>query len=295
MGCTRPLSGYRGPGGKVFFTSKDGYVDRPITVKCGQCLGCRLRRTQDWAVRCVHEAQMHSDNVAVTLTYDDEHLPEDSSVSVKHWQDFCDRVRYERGPFRYLHTGEYGETNTLRPHYHGLLFGMSFPDPYRTGTSTRGHPVLQSEDLTRLWGNGIATIAPVNFATASYTARYTIAKASFDDPEQFQRIDPETGEWWEVKPTYSTMSLRPGIGNAWYKRWKKEVYPSDFITIKGQIYRPPLYYDKLLEGENPDLFDSVRLKRRNKIKTDDHTHERLRTIENCTQARVNHHSQGDLL
>ena len=38
-------------------------------VRCGQCRGCRLEYSRQWAVRIMHEAQMHESNVFVTLTY----------------------------------------------------------------------------------------------------------------------------------------------------------------------------------------------------------------------------------
>lgn len=81
MPCYRPVQGYLGrkltPAGKrpVVFDKRDGFVDRPVFLPCGGCIGCRLERAQAWAVRCVHEAQMHEANCFITLTYDDEHLP----------------------------------------------------------------------------------------------------------------------------------------------------------------------------------------------------------------------------
>lgn len=46
-----------------------------LSLACGQCIGCRLRRSQEWAARCVHETKSHPFNSWLTLTYDDEHLP----------------------------------------------------------------------------------------------------------------------------------------------------------------------------------------------------------------------------
>ena len=78
MPCYHPLQGWRKQGGGLTFNLRDGFVDRPVTVSCGQCIGCRLERSRQWAVRCMHEASLHTDNCFVTLTYDDDglsHLP----------------------------------------------------------------------------------------------------------------------------------------------------------------------------------------------------------------------------
>ena len=46
-----------------------------IQVPCGQCYGCRLQYSREWANRCMLEASEYSSNFFLTLTYDDEHLP----------------------------------------------------------------------------------------------------------------------------------------------------------------------------------------------------------------------------
>ena len=93
MPCYHPISGYRSrhlnKSGKrsIVFDKKNGYIDMPITVKCGQCIGCRLEYSRQWAIRCLHEAQLHEDNCFITLTYDDENLPHNGSLTKPHFQD----------------------------------------------------------------------------------------------------------------------------------------------------------------------------------------------------------------
>lgn len=41
---------------------------------CGNCIGCRLEHSKQWAIRCVHESKMHAKNTFITLTYAPEHL-----------------------------------------------------------------------------------------------------------------------------------------------------------------------------------------------------------------------------
>ena len=83
------------------------------------------------------------------------------------------------------------------------------------------------------------------------------------------------------------MSNRPGIGKSWYDRWKDDVYPSDQIVIEGQVSKPPAYYDKLLEREDPQMWKAVKSARREKRRREDETEERLHVIEKCTRARIN--------
>ncbi|AXL15581.1 replication initiator protein [Microviridae sp.] len=66
---------------------------QPIEIACGQCIGCKLERSRQWAIRCHHELQLHENNTYITLTYNDEHLPEDGSLDKSHFQLFMKRYR----------------------------------------------------------------------------------------------------------------------------------------------------------------------------------------------------------
>ncbi len=103
MACYSPLSGYRTPEGSVTFDRALGYCDTKVTVSCGQCIGCRLERSRQWAVRITHEAQMHEANCFLTLTYDQ--VPDHGTLDLKHWQLFAKKLRKKLGPFRFFHCG----------------------------------------------------------------------------------------------------------------------------------------------------------------------------------------------
>ena len=47
-----------------------------IDIPCGKCVGCLLDRSRDWATRCMLEAKDHEHNCFITLTYNDDHLPD---------------------------------------------------------------------------------------------------------------------------------------------------------------------------------------------------------------------------
>lgn len=82
MPCFKPLQAsyeMRPDGKKRIFFSKtadklfyerdfNDFGQNHIALPCGKCIGCRLEQSRQWAVRCVHEMQMHEDNSFVTLT-----------------------------------------------------------------------------------------------------------------------------------------------------------------------------------------------------------------------------------
>jgi len=281
MACYRPLGAYKGPDG-IKFDSRQGWADMPIRLKCGQCIGCRIERARSWTIRLLHEGQMHDRNAFITLTYDDEHLPADGSLDVEHWKKFAKRVRKRLGKMRFYHIGEYGPS-TRRPHYHACIFGQDFQNPELPWQQQdkKGF-VWRSPILEELWTQGNSTIGPFNEQTASYCAKYVISKPKGEHAESYyERLDPSTGEVWAVKPEYSTMSLKPGIGAKWLEKYKNDVYPDDGIVHDNKHYRPPKYYDDLVERDDPELLEKLKSKRKSHIKTNasNNTPQRLETRE----------------
>lgn len=284
MPCTRPLKMQRVDGVvRVVPSSSATHVDaRPDTwfrVPCGQCIDCRLRRTREWAIRATHEAQVHKQNCFVTLTYDDENLPKNLSVDVKVWQSFAKRMRKKIGSFRFLHCGEYGD-KSLRPHYHACIFGQDFRGDRKFWKRTEhGNALFVSEKLKELWPYGFTTIGELTFDSAAYVASYCTKKVTgARAKDAYRRTNPVTGESWMVKPEYATMSRRPGLGFEWFKKYKEDVYPDDFVVAKGRKFAVPRYYDGLLESSSPQLFEEVRRTRRERMREEE-SPERLRTIE----------------
>lgn len=257
MPCYHPLKAWRGPRGPsgrlsvVFDESKS--LGIPVTLPCGQCIGCRLERSRQWATRIMHENSLHEESCFLTLTYDDEHLPKDLSLNVKHHQDFMKRLRARTGrKLRFFQCGEYGERYG-RPHYHSCLFGFSFPD--RQLYSVRGgNAIYTSEFLRDVWSFGHAVIGDVTFDSAAYVARYVLKKVTGEPAEQHYRsFDPATGEVLQEgrrQPEYVTMSRKPGIGADWIKQFRSDVYPSDEVIVNGVSCKPPRYYDNCYELED---------------------------------------------
>ena len=107
---------------RMLTKNKYGYV---VEIPCGRCVACRLNRAREWSLRIMNELAYHKDACFLTLTYDDEHLPEDKSLSKRDFQLFMKRFRKDFGlPVRFFACGEYGK-KTFRPHYHVIFFGVS--------------------------------------------------------------------------------------------------------------------------------------------------------------------------
>lgn len=278
MPCYHPIDAWQAKGktpkGKKVITFKMELASDPndiIKIPCGQCIGCRLERSRQWAIRCLHEASLYEKNCFITLTYSSENLPENSSLLHRDFQLFMKRLRKQYGSgIRFYMCGEYGEeqdaekseASTIgRPHFHACIFNHDFSDKeiWKTVNDVK---LYVSESLDKLWNKGYATIGDVTFESAAYVARYIVKKIYGDSSkEHYNRIDMETGEMTPILPEYTCMSRRPGIGKDWYEAFKADLY-KDFITLRGVKMKPPKYYDDLLEREQPDRSAKIKENRK---------------------------------
>jgi len=291
MPCYHPLSAYQcADGSIVFYESKRHDTVKSLSLPCGQCIGCRLERSRQWAIRCMHEAQMHTQNCFITLTYDDDHLPSDRSLHYRDFQLFIKRLRkrYPGRRIRYYMAGEYGE-NFGRPHWHACIFGLDFDDKKLWKRTSANSLLYRSADLELLWPFGYSSIGDVTFESAAYVARYIMKKVTGKNAvEHYQEIDPDTGEITNRKPEFTKMSLKPGIGYEWYKQYTSDVYPHDYVVVRGKKVKPPKYYDKKYKIDNPYEFDELLYIREKSAKLNyaDNTPERLLVKEQVTRAKL---------
>lgn len=302
MACYRPLKGWRAKRGydkvkktwPIVFNIQDGYVDQPVEVPCGKCIGCKLEKSKQWALRCCNEAQMHEKNCYLTLTYDDDNLPKDRSINVRDPQLFIKRMRKRFGELRYFLCGEYGEecgncgVNNKqhgylgcddykealgRPHYHAIIFGFDFDDRTLFKQAKTGN-LYTSDILERVWKKGQCSIGDVTFESSAYVARYITKKIT----------GPDSEEWYQGrKKEFIVMSKKPPIGATWLEKFKDDVYPHDYVVIRGGIkVKPPRSYDNLLlDPENMGDYHALKSKRRRDAfaRSEDNTGDRLRDRE----------------
>lgn len=249
---------------------------RTMSLPCGSCMGCRLEKSRQWALRCVHESSLYSDNCFLTLTYSPENLPVDGSLRKDDLQRFWKRLRraYPESVIRYFACGEYGEM-LERPHYHACVFGFDFPDKrlFKSGP----HPLFVSSSFSSIWGLGHCSIGSLTFESAAYVARYCTKKVNGSKAEEhYQGRQPE----------FSAMSLKPGIGSAWYDKWKSDCFPSDYLIVNGYKCKPPRYYDKKLEAEDVSMYERIKQSRAEIAESsDDNGYRRLLDREKCQQRR----------
>lgn len=230
----------------------------------------------------MHEASQWPSSVFVTLTYDDEHLPEDQGLDVSEFQRFAKRLRKSRPgeKVRYFHCGEYGEQGQ-RPHYHALLFNVDFADKYQWRSDT-----FRSAELESLWNLGHSEFGAVTFESAAYVARYSLKKLTGTAAiEGYRRYHLRTGEEVTVSPEYATMSH--GVGASWLEQFADEVYPLDRVVSRGRECKPPRYYDKRLAEVDPVLSAELRIERARDFDFENATEERLRVREVCWESRLN--------
>ena len=291
MSCYHPISAFQCTDGSIVFDERRKHdISRSLTLPCGQCIGCRLERSRQWAMRCMHEAQLHQNNCFITLTYDNDHLPGDQSLHYPDFQRFLKRLRKSLGgaKVRFYMAGEYGE-KYHRPHWHACIFGYDFPDKKLFKRTSSGSLIYRSEHLETLWPFGHSSIGDLTFESAAYTARYIMQKQTGkQSTSHYTRIDTETGEINQVKPEFNKMSLKPGIGYEWYKKYTSDVYPNDYVVIRGKKVKPPKFYDKKYKTDYPYEYDELIYKRETsaKLHSEDNTPERLVVKEQVTKAKL---------
>lgn len=240
-----------------------------VEIPCGHCIYCHLRYSKNWADRCLLEAKYHKDNWFLTLTYDNDHIPTHQIVSqdtgeildvhslqIRDVQLFIKRLRkeYNECKIRYFLAGEYG-SQTYRPHYHMIAFGLSLNDLQLYKRLPSGSAYYNSERLNAVWQNGHVVIAKADWNSIAYTARYVTKKAYGEKKDLYDDIG--------LAREFCTMSRRPGIGFQYYQD-HPECVTQEFINVAtldgGRKFRPPRYfrkkYDEIWESQFPELYES---------------------------------------
>jgi hypothetical protein len=284
-------SKYLNPSGKrnIVFNQREALSPGDhFDIACSQCVGCRLERSRQWAMRCMHEAKMHKNNCFVTLTYADGFLPPHNSLHYPDFQKFLKRHRFHHGTLRYYMCGEYGD-RTQRPHYHACLFGVDYPDKVHYKT-INGNRLYTSKILDKKWKHGFAVIGDLTFDSAAYVARYVMKKQTGKNAVfHYNTIDFATGEITQERtPEFNKMSLKPAIAWPWLDKYGDYVQAHDFVIVNGKKVRPAKYYDRVFQATRPYEFDEVKERRTEKAKqlnSDNHPY-RLAVKEEVLASKI---------
>lgn len=302
--CEKPLPAYQlvnqtsktGKKKIIFGFPEPGQKAIPLNIDCGQCVGCRVKRRMDLALRLAHEAQMEKlPSWFVTLTYDDEYLPYAESLVADHISGFIKKVRKKGMKCRFFGVGEYGQTcpdhglkkcpycgELQRPHYHVILFGVELNDlvlmyeKHQKNMNPAAHVLslivgnqsikyYDSETLSKAWGKGHVNVTGVSAATMQYVAKYHVEKVTGQlADEHYQRVLLDD-RIVEVEKPQARMSRMPGIGRRWIEKYWPEVYnehhPQGTVVACGAEFAPPAYYDRWLENNHPDIYERAQLAR----------------------------------
>lgn len=221
----------------------------PLYLPCGKCLGCQSKKTNEWALRCTHEAAQYDKNCFITLTYSDEYLPANGGLDHSDFQKFMKRLRkhFTGTKIRYFMCGEYGSLKE-RPHFHAIIFGIDFEDMELLHTNQKGNILnYTSKTLSKLWPFGFHTIGPVHYGTVKYVAKYSM-----------KRLEENGIDLNGRRPEYRRMSQ--GIGSEYAKTYRRDIEIHDNIMINGHKNPVPKYYEKFLCPVKLQLMKDNRIK-----------------------------------
>lgn len=295
MACYTPLRGFRGYKGKLAMQAKHAPKPLvPLEVPCGKCIGCKIERTRTTAVRLTHEQRCHEKSSFLTLTYRDEALPEDGVLVKKDLQDFIRSLRDRKYKVRYYGVGEYGD-RFGRPHYHVALFGEDFSADRYKWRQKGEHTLYRSDALEASWPQGHVEIGDLEYKSAAYVAGYCLKKINGPlKAKHYGRKRPD-GTTYELPQEFAIMSLKPGLGEAYYRKYKHEIFPRDEVITNGKPMGVPRYYSTLLEREDPELLADIKLRRKAQAEEhrDDNTPKRLAVRKRIAQSRLDR-TQRDL-
>lgn len=249
-----------------------------VSVPCGKCWHCAMRKRKDMSVRLTHEASCHSDSCFITLTYDDDHVPttcwrkfKDSekmfdrgvgtlpelTLMPRDVQGFVKRLRahlkyhYGIDGLRYFAVGEYGG-RTHRPHYHIMIFGWK-PTDLKLFKMHNNNPVYLSSLIAKKWKYGFVSVSDVNAAVAKYAARYVTKKFARGIKDEDYLV-----------PEFTLQSVRNGgIGSTWFDRYGADACRRGFCTLRCSNslitkHSIPKYYMDRLRKKNLPLWLELR-------------------------------------
>lgn len=217
-----------------------------VSVPCGRCNYCLANKRADWSFRLNQEHLNASSAHFITLTYEDSQIPRTNTCSLprstasqdlgtpvlfkKDVQDFNKRLRKAQAEqsddkLRFYTVGEYGD-QTMRPHYHSIMFNLVPPIVAR---------------ITDIWGKGQTLVGTVTPASIHYVTKYVINR----------HID-----FGDRSPPFSLMSNKPGIGSIYLKTHGDYHKSANrlFANVNGIKQSLPRYY-------KDRLFESARLRR----------------------------------
>ncbi|QCS36584.1 replication initiator protein [Capybara microvirus Cap3_SP_470] len=246
----------------------------------------------------MHEAQYHSNNYFITITYDDFYLFTETdfngnlvrsvpqvvnetgevimnvpSLRKRDLQLFWKRLRGTANGknLKYFACGEYGP-NTHRPHYHCCVFDLELPDLTFYKTSDTGFSLYNSEWLSNLWYSEFEDVREKdNLPVGKHFPMgfIVIGELNADTAGYTARYTLKKANDAELNSKFQDLNIEPerlycskGLGLNWLMDNIDTVLEVDELVLKdGFTLSAPQYYLNKLEEVGYDLTER---KERNK-------------------------------
>lgn len=230
MQCINPVG--------IAMTDRKRFPEGSLKVPCGKCVACRIQKRKEWSMRLKHELNYFDKASFITLTYSDEHLPENNSLQKKELQLFFKRLRKKiydiDNPAKYIKyfaCGEYGEL-TERPHYHMIIFGLGLNKYDKYHVMDSWHYCDWNNPTIRKKSFGL-----VEDQSIDYVAGYINKKLSGELAEEEYT---SRGREPVFKLSSKGLGLNYCMDNAEDLNEKQKIY------LKGKEHSLPRYYIKKL-------------------------------------------------
>lgn len=250
-----------------------GFLEKMSFVPCGSCIGCALEHSKQWSMRMQLEALTSINSYFLTLTYDDEHLPKNYQLVKDDLQSFIKKLKryfldnFDYKLIRYYACGEYG-SNTGRPHYHLVVYNCpitvdDFKLFFNKKLDNHEHVIQRSLDgtylfhidwLDKLWAKGFVSVGSATPQSMAYVARYVNKK------KLLTKVEKEALKAKKIQTEFNLMSLKPGIGAAYYLEHYDEILKNDCsIFLNGRSYSVDRYFYKIVERTSSEDFKLLSL------------------------------------
>lgn len=253
-----------------WFYKTQGYL-----VPCTQCLHCRILKSREWSARLGAEFKLWPYTYFVTLTYNDENIPEQevdkhyltgeknvkvSTLNTEDVKKFVQRYRYNIDPdCRYFYSGEYG-TKTHRPHYHLILFTKKKLDIHNLEKDWEISSDGVCDLMSDLWNLGNVRVAIANAQRLKYVAQYTQKKYATKN---------DGYDYGSRKVEFVSMSKKVPLGYEYFKKNINQFLKTDklisidvpIVSIPNSFLKYALKKNDITQGQ----YDKLKAKRLIKV------------------------------
>lgn len=268
---------------KVKTKKENGGEIKEILIPCRTCLLCRLQHAREWTIRFESDIRDFYNTAFITLTYNNENLPENKTLIKKDLQDFIKRVRYyikkiyPKRKIKYLACGEYGDSKE-RPHYHILIDGICGWDVWTKDKKRRIDCSFDMKNIIlKAWNKGIVKVGQASKKSIRYVCGYIDKKYG---KEKNKKIYEDTNRI----PPFKLQSM--GIGKKYVYENINNLIKQKCMNYQGLKLSMPRYFIKIIKKSFLGSIETVKdglnwlgeLKRISDLKIDKQIRESIKEI-----------------